>query len=137
MAPKKPDSRRRASRTFPGENGATDILSMPNKWECPWFAACDLAFLDNPAYEELASKFYEHFIHIAGAMDRIGVNNDELWDETDGFYYDVLLLPRGDGMRIKVRFGVSQPAPRPRIVPAPRGSSLHLHAGWPRLPSGL
>src|SRR5262245_50027202 len=59
--------------------------------------------LDNPVYEELACKFYEHFIHIAGAMDRIGINNDELWDEEDGFYYDVLLLPRGDAMRIKVR----------------------------------
>jgi len=59
--------------------------------------------LDNPVYEELASKFYEHFIHIAGAMDRIGINNDELWDEDDGFYYDVLLLPGGDAMRIKVR----------------------------------
>ena len=59
--------------------------------------------LDNPVYEELACKFYEHFLHIAGAMDRIGMNNDELWDEEDGFYYDVLLLPRGDGMRIKVR----------------------------------
>jgi hypothetical protein len=59
--------------------------------------------LENPVYEELACKFYEHFLHIAGAMDRIGVNNDELWDEEDGFYYDVLLLPRGDAIRIKIR----------------------------------
>ncbi len=59
--------------------------------------------LENPVYEELACKFYDHFIHIAGAMDRIGLNNDELWDEEDGFYYDVLQLPRGDGMRLKVR----------------------------------
>ena len=36
-------------------------------------------------------------------MDRIGINNDELWDEEDGFYYDVLQLPRNDAMRIKVR----------------------------------
>jgi len=64
--------------------------------------ALELA-LENPVYEELACKFYDHFIHIAGAMDRIGINNDELWDEEDGFYYDVLMLPRGDGMRIKVR----------------------------------
>ena len=64
--------------------------------------ALELA-LDNPVYQELACKFYEHFIYIAGAMDRIGLNNDELWDEEDGFYYDVLQLPRGDAMRIKVR----------------------------------
>jgi len=59
--------------------------------------------LENPVYEDLACKFYEHFIHIAGAMDRIGINNDELWDEEDGFYYDVLLFPHGDATRIKVR----------------------------------
>jgi len=64
--------------------------------------ALELA-LDNPVYEELACKFYEHFIYIAGAMDRIGLNNDELWDEEDGFYYDVLQFPRGDATRIKVR----------------------------------
>jgi len=59
--------------------------------------------LENSVYEDLACKFYEHFIHIAGAMDRIGLNNDELWDEDDGFYYDVLLFPHGDATRIKVR----------------------------------
>jgi hypothetical protein len=36
-------------------------------------------------------------------MDRIGVNDDELWDEDDGFYYDVLRLPRGGALRLKVR----------------------------------
>ena len=64
--------------------------------------AVELA-LDNPVYEDLACKFFEHFIYIAGAMDRIGVNNDELWDEDDGFYYDVLRLQRGEAMRLKVR----------------------------------
>jgi hypothetical protein len=64
--------------------------------------AVELA-LDNPVYEDLACKFFEHFIYIAGAMDRIGVCNDELWDEEDGFYYDVLRLPCGDAMRVKVR----------------------------------
>jgi hypothetical protein len=58
---------------------------------------------DNPVYEDLACKFFEHFIYIAGAMDRVGINNDELWDEEDGFYYDVLRLPRGEAMRVKVR----------------------------------
>jgi hypothetical protein len=64
--------------------------------------AVELA-LDNPVYEDLVCKFFEHFIYIAGAMDRIGINNDELWDEEDGFYYDVLRLPGGDAARIKVR----------------------------------
>lgn len=64
--------------------------------------ALELA-LDNPVYAELACKFFEHFIYIAGAMDRIGINDDELWDEEDGFYYDVLSLPGGRSRRIKVR----------------------------------
>jgi hypothetical protein len=64
--------------------------------------AVELA-LDNPVYEDLACKFFEHFVYIAGAMDRIGINDDELWDEEDGFYYDVLRLPRGEAMRVKVR----------------------------------
>ncbi|MBV8884725.1 MAG: glucosidase [Chroococcidiopsidaceae cyanobacterium CP_BM_RX_35] len=64
--------------------------------------ALELA-LENPVYEELACKFYEHFISIAAAMDRVGVNQDELWDEEDGFFYDVLRLPNGQSMRLKVR----------------------------------
>jgi hypothetical protein len=64
--------------------------------------ALELA-LHDPSYEELACKFFEHFIYIAIAMDRIGINNDELWDEDDGFFYDVLRLPNGDAMRLKVR----------------------------------
>jgi hypothetical protein len=64
--------------------------------------ACELA-LENPAYEELAIKFFEHFVYIALAMDRIGVNEDELWDEDDGFFYDVLRLPNGRAARLKVR----------------------------------
>ncbi len=57
----------------------------------------------SPVYEDLACKFYEHFIWIASAMDRIGDQQDELWDEEDGFFYDVLRLPNGYAMRVKVR----------------------------------
>jgi hypothetical protein len=64
--------------------------------------AVELA-LENPVYEEMALKFYEHFIYIAFAMDRTGLNNDELWDEEDGFFYDVLCLPGGRATRLKVR----------------------------------
>jgi hypothetical protein len=63
--------------------------------------ALELA-LENQVYEDLACKFFEHFAHIVAAMDRIGENDDELWDEHDGFFYDVLRLPRG-AIRLKVR----------------------------------
>jgi hypothetical protein len=58
---------------------------------------------EDPAYERLAHKFLEHFLWIAGSMDRVGDNQDELWDEEDGFFYDVLNMPNGDATRLKVR----------------------------------
>jgi hypothetical protein len=57
----------------------------------------------NPAYEDTASKFFEHFLYIADAMDRIGKKEITLWDEEDGFYYDVLHLPDGHQFPLKVR----------------------------------
>jgi len=59
--------------------------------------------LQDPLYEDMAIKFFEHTYFIAGAMDRIGDNQDELWDEEDGFFYDVLRLPNGQAIRLKVR----------------------------------
>jgi hypothetical protein len=64
--------------------------------------AIELA-LHDPIYEDLAIKFFEHTMWIAGAMDRVGVHQDELWDEEDGFFYDVLCLPDGNSTRLKVR----------------------------------
>ena len=58
---------------------------------------------EDPEYEEIGYKFYEHFLQIASAMDRMGINQDELYDEEDGFYYDLLRLPSGQGTRMKVR----------------------------------
>jgi hypothetical protein len=58
---------------------------------------------DNPAYEDVASKFFEHFIHIAHAVHDLGGEGIELWDEEDGFYYDVLNFPDGHHARLKVR----------------------------------
>jgi hypothetical protein len=55
--------------------------------------ALELARLD-PAYEDVASKFFEHFVYIAHAVHDLGDQGINLWDETDGFYYDVL---HGDG----------------------------------------
>ena len=58
---------------------------------------------DNSAYEDLASKFFEHFVHICHAMNMFGDKVIDLWDEKDGFFYDVLLLPNGDPYPLKVR----------------------------------
>jgi len=58
---------------------------------------------ENPAYESVASKFLEHFVHIAHAMNDRGGEGIELWDKEDGFYYDVLHLPNGERHYLKVR----------------------------------
>ena len=54
-------------------------------------------------YEDIAFRFLEHFLWITYAMDRIGAHHDEMWDGQDGFFYDLLHLPNGDAMRLKVR----------------------------------
>ena len=64
--------------------------------------AIELALRDS-VYEDLAIKFYEHFVGISVAMDKLGGQQDGMWDEEDGFFYDVLRLPSGSGMRLKVR----------------------------------
>jgi len=64
--------------------------------------AAELAIHD-PLYEEFVSKFFEHAMWITEAMDRLGNRDDEMWDEEDGFFYDVLRLPDGTAMRLKVR----------------------------------
>jgi hypothetical protein len=58
---------------------------------------------EDPVYEDVASKFWEHFIHIAHAMNHLGHDGVELWDEEDGFFYDVLHLPDGGHFPLKVR----------------------------------
>ena len=62
--------------------------------------AIELAAHD-PIYEDMALKFAEHFIWIARAMNQTGPEG--MWDEEDGFYYDVLRLPDGSARRLKVR----------------------------------
>ena len=53
------------------------------------------------SYEDMVEKFVEHFLYIAAAMNRPG--QDGMWDEEDGFYYDLLRLPDGNATRLKVR----------------------------------
>ncbi len=64
--------------------------------------ALELA-LHNPVYEDIASKFFEHFLHIAEAMTNMGGDGIGLWDEEDGFFYDVLRCPDGERVPLKVR----------------------------------
>ncbi len=58
---------------------------------------------ENPAYEDVASKFFEHFVYICEAMNNLGGQNIELWDRSDGFYYDVLHRDNGQAMPLKIR----------------------------------
>jgi len=58
---------------------------------------------DEPEYGDFVLKFVEHFYWIAAAVDPVGDHPDEMWDEVDGFYYDVLRHPDGTGQRIGVR----------------------------------
>jgi hypothetical protein len=55
----------------------------------------------DPSYDDMAAKFVDHFLWIASAMNRMGP--DGMWDEEDGFYYDVLRLPDGRSERLKLR----------------------------------
>jgi hypothetical protein len=55
----------------------------------------------DPTYEPMLTKFAEHFFYIARGMNRPG--HDGMWDEEDGFYYDILRLPDGSATRLKVR----------------------------------
>jgi len=58
---------------------------------------------EDPAYEDVASKFFEHFVYICRAMNNIGGEKIELWNKEDGFFYDVLHLPDGHPLPLKVR----------------------------------
>jgi len=58
---------------------------------------------EDMAYEDVASKFFEHFVNIAHAMNDIGVDGKSLWDPEDGFYYDLLHLPNGEDHFMKIR----------------------------------
>jgi len=57
----------------------------------------------NSVYEDIASKFFEHFLYISDAMNHIGETNIHLWDDTDKFFYDVLHSPHNERHHMKVR----------------------------------
>lgn len=56
----------------------------------------------NSVYQDMATKFFEHFLYIAGAMVNIGGKGISLWDEKDEFFYDILQMPNGDNVRLKI-----------------------------------
>jgi hypothetical protein len=56
-----------------------------------------------PAYEDVATKFFEHFIYISHALEDMGHQGVGIWDPEDGFYYDVLHLPNGNVVPLKIR----------------------------------
>jgi hypothetical protein len=56
-----------------------------------------------PIYQDMATKFFEHFMYIAGAMANIGGDGIDLWDKEDEFFYDVLHLPNGQRIPLRVR----------------------------------
>jgi len=58
---------------------------------------------DDPAYEDVASKFWEHFLYIANAMNHLGGDGACLWSEEDGFFYDVLYTPATGHTPLKIR----------------------------------
>ncbi len=64
--------------------------------------ALELAHEDR-AYEDVASKFFEHFVYICRAINNIGGEKIELWNKEDGFFYDALHLPDGHVCPLKVR----------------------------------
>ncbi len=64
--------------------------------------AMELA-LYNPVYEDMAIKFFEHYLYIAEAMESLGDDSGGLWNEEDGFFYDVLRLNNGKSISLRLR----------------------------------
>jgi hypothetical protein len=94
-------------RSAPLPSGGTINQSDGTAWMAMYTLnlmriALELA-LEDRVYEDIASKFFEHFLYIAEAMTNIGGNGIGLWDETDEFYYDVLHLPDGERIPLRVR----------------------------------
>jgi hypothetical protein len=88
------------------ERLAMDLKQAKTKAEfqsvqCLWLRASLKLAAHDRVYEDMVSKFIEHFLYIAAAMNKPG--QDGMWDEEDGFYYDLVRLPDGSAMRLKVR----------------------------------
>jgi Glycosyl hydrolase family 63 C-terminal domain len=87
--------------------GATIEQSDGTSWMA-WFSLTMLGMAmelarEDIAYEDVASKFFEHFVYIMEAMNRMGGEEDGLWDETDGFYYDMIHMSGAPHVPLKIR----------------------------------
>src|SRR5205085_863049 len=58
---------------------------------------------ENEVYESLAIKFFQHYTYVAAAMKSMGGRGYQLWDDRDGFFYDVLRYPNGEFHKFRVR----------------------------------
>lgn len=93
------------SGTIPGggvleQSDGTSWMAM---FSLNMFAIAVELAVQNKAYEDVATKFFEHFIYISDAINNIGEGNTELWSDRDGFFYDVLHLPDGESIPLRVR----------------------------------
>lgn len=94
-------------RSAPLPTGGTLLQSDGTSWMAMFCLnmlriALELA-QDDEAYEDIAIKFFEHFLLIGGAMTNIGGEGLGLWDDQDNFYYDWLVLPSGERMPLRLR----------------------------------
>jgi hypothetical protein len=95
-------------RSKPLPNGAVLEQADGSAWMafyCTTMLAISLKLAEkDPVYEDIASKFFEHFVAIADAINTLG--GDGLWDEEDGFYYDQIRTSSGETKPVKVRSAV-------------------------------
>jgi hypothetical protein len=87
---------------------------------------------ENPSYQDVANKFFEHFLLIAHAMNHIAGEDVRLWDEADGFYYDVMRKPSGQSFPVRVRSMVGL-APLFAVTTLDKDPSGPYPAFWKRV----
>jgi hypothetical protein len=94
---------RSAPLPVPGHLGQADGTAWMGFYSLNMLAiALELA-RENRAYEDVATKFFEHFLYIAGALNGVDVDSTPLWDEQDQFFYDVLHTDAGEYIPLRVR----------------------------------
>jgi len=95
------------NRSTPLPNGGTINQADSTSWMAMYCLNLMRISLElaqsNPVYEDIATKFFEHFLYIARAMNNIGDEGIGLWDEEDQFFYDVLRFPDGRMLPLRVR----------------------------------
>ncbi len=101
--------------------GQADGTSWMAAFAKTMFSLALLLADQDPTYEDLASKFWEHFIYIANSMNNLHDPKRSLWDEEDGFFYDQLIAPDGSRFPIRARTMVG-------FVPMFGATTVHVGA---------